>query len=308
MNQKFGGAATTTRAQLQRERMMYVGGGTFLMSLIALGALIFSGQGQVEARPDLKDNKEQLADVFGTVALVAPTAPVPQGTRLSQIALKELYWPRSEVPEGAIRDLDQAKEMYAKVSLAANQPILRSNLSSSPTIGGLSDLIPPGHRAVTIEVDATTGVEGWATPGAHVDVYLTYRDPEDSVDKTRVAVEDAVVLSFNGRTEKSTESSDTDSKRVAAASTVTLAVSAEDALKLQTAVAVGRVSLALRNGNDPRTAGPGIFAANEWEKKKKEAAKFVSKGFAQMRDEKGNLREFQLGPDARWWENQDSDS
>jgi Flp pilus assembly protein CpaB len=162
---------------------------------------------------------------------------------------------------------------------------------------------------VTIEVDATAGVEGWATPGAHVDVQVTYRDPEDNIDKTRVAVEDAVVLSYNGRTEKIKDPEQGEINRVDPTSTVTLAVTADDSLKLRTAGAIGRISLALRSSNDSRSVGSGIFAADEWDKsaKKKEGTKFVPKGFAQIKDESGNVKEFQLGPDQKWWEASDAE-
>jgi len=309
MNSGFGGGTSSRRGQAQRERMLVVGGGTFVLSLLIVIGLLVYNQSQVEAKPELKDGKAQLSDVFGTVALVAPTAPVPQGAKLTSVALKELYWPRSEVPEGAVRDMEGVKEMYAKVGIPANQPILRSNLSATPIVGGVAELIPPGYRAVTIEVDATAGVEGWATPGAHVDVQVTYRDPEDNVDKTRVAVEDAVVLSYNGKTEKIKDREEGEISRVSPSSTVTLAVTADDSLKLRTAGAIGRISLALRNSNDPRGVGAGIFAADEWDKsnKKKDGSKFVSKGFAQIKDESGSVKEFQLGPDQKWWESNDTE-
>lgn len=300
MNSRFGGMVPA-HAKTQRDRLLYVGGGTLTFALLVIGILLLYSHKPVEAVQQVKAQQQNISDVaFGTVVLIAPSAPVPKGAKLSQVPLREMHWPRNEVPEGAVRDIDSIRDMYAKVGLPANQPVLRANLSAAPLVNGVAELIPPGHRAITIEVDSEAGVEGWATPGAHVDVLLTYRDPEDNLNKTRVAVEDAVVLSYNGRTQKAQDQADV--AKVAATSTVTLAVTAEDSLKMPTARAMGRISLVLRNTNDPKSIGNGTFAANEWDDSaKKDGPAFVSKAFARFTTEDGKERHFELGPDQKWW-------
>ena len=294
----------TTRAKAHRDRLIFVGGGTMMFALLILGTLLLYSHKPVEAVQQIKPEQEQLSNVaFGTVVLIAPTAPVPKGAKISQVPLREMHWPRNEVPEGAVRDIDSIKDMYAKVGLPANQPVLRSNLSSAPPVNGVAELIPPGHRAITIEVDSEAGVEGWATPGAHVDVLLTYRDGESGLNVTRVAVEDAVVLSFNGKTQKAQDTTDVSAAKVSASSTVTLAVTAEDSLKMPTARAMGRISLVLRNTNDPKSIGNSLFASNEWDRaaEKKEGPAFQSKAFARYTTSDGKEKQFELGPDSKWW-------
>lgn len=305
MNTRFGGMVpATTRAKVNRDRLIFVGGGTMMFALLILGTLLLYSHKSVEAVQQIKPEQEQLSNVaFGTVVLIAPSAPVPKGAKLGQVPLREMHWPRNEVPEGAVRDIESIKDMFAKVGLPANQPVLRSNLSPAPLVNGVAELIPPGHRAITIEVDSEAGVEGWATPGAHVDVLLTYREGESGLNMTRVAVEDAVVLSFNGKTQKAQDSNDVSSSKVSASSTVTLAVTAEDSLKMPTARAMGRISLVLRNTNDPKSIGNSMFASNEWDRaaEKKEGPAFVSKAFARYTTSDGKEKQFELGPDRKWW-------
>ena len=299
---KFGGQRPP-KARIRPHHMIYLLSGTLMFSLITVLLLLF-GQRAVDANEEIRAADEMYVPASNSLAnlvVIAPVAAVPQGTKLSNIEFREMFWPRNEVPEGAVRDMHVLRTMYAKVGLPANQPIVRGNLSVTPPVGGVAELIPPGHRAVTIEVDATAGVEGWATPGAHVDVLLTYFDDEDKLNKTRVAVEDAVVLSYNGKTKKASE---LDIGRAFSTSTVTLAVAATEALKIQTARAMGRISLILRNSQDPTSVGKGTFASNEWERTKtsKKAPKYKSKAFASYSNGTGEKREFMLGPDSRWWE------
>lgn len=295
-----------------KKRLILVGAGTIVFSLSAIVSVLVYSNSTVEAGQQYVPEPQVNDEIaFGTVTLVAPVAEVPQGTRVGKVQLKEVYWPRDRVPEGAVRDIEDVREMFAKVKLSANQPILRSDLSNSALTYGIGDLLPPGHRAVTIEVDATSGVEGWATPGAHVDVYLTYMDQEDGVNKTRVAVEDAVVLSYDGSSKRvvSDEARSEMGSSRSSSSTVTLAVPFEESLKIQTARAIGRISLALRNTNDAKSMGQGVFAANEWEKTphKKDSKAFVSKGFARFTDNKGNDKNFVLGQDKEWWASEEGE-
>lgn len=295
-----------TPALLKRkERAVFVFGSTVLFALVIMAALLVYSDSMVQAKETAiaSANKTPQENGFGTIILVAPTSRVPKGVKLTSGHLREVHWPRDQVPEGAVRSLNEIVGMYTADNLPANQPIANNSVSPTPPTYGIGELLPPGHRAVTIEVDAITGVEGWATPGAHVDVYLTHRDQETGIFKTRVAVEDAVVLSYGGETRKLNQ---TDGERTKIQNTVTLAVAFADSLKIQTAKAVGKITLALRNSSDVASQGSEEFAATDWEgQAPKAVAKdtFVSKGYAKYTDNAGSERQFILGNDERWWKN-----
>ena len=115
---------------------------------------------------------------------------------------------------------------------------------------GLSGKLRPGDRAITIAVDSTGAIEGWAQPGNHVDVILTYRDRDLGETKSLIVVEDAVVLSFDGSAAKDKTSVDSVTGRRVRQSTVTLSVSTGDMLKLSNATSLGTIKLVLRNPDD----------------------------------------------------------
>ena len=56
--------------------------------------------------------------------------------------------------------------------MTTNEPILDTKVTGSGDKGSLSRLLDTGTRAVTINVDATTGVAGFVLPGDRVDIVL----------------------------------------------------------------------------------------------------------------------------------------
>lgn len=290
------------KASIQRQRLFFVGGSVMLFVVLIMGAVIITQSNSVARSNVSVESQEEVT--LGTVVLVAASEKLPKGTKITAAALREIHWPRDQVPEGAARSFEDVENMYANVSLIEGQPIVRSSLSSTPPAMGIERNLPPGHRAITINVTATTGVEGWATAGAHVDVLLTYLDSKDGMNKTRVVVENAIVLSFGGKA-KSAQGDEANSGSPATEiSTATLAVPFQDSLKVQTALAMGRITLALRSPTD--VASPGadsVFSAEQFDGPRRPLpapkGKPVSRGFAKFSGKDGPV-EFQLSNDNRW--------
>ena len=299
MSTRFG-ASSQSRNPILKGRLLFLGGGIVAIIAMVVVVMVVANYQDAVARQrsnPMSDPSGQPAAI-STVEILAPDGAVPYGTKLSEASLRSIRWPRSDVPEGAVRRLDEVQEMYAKIDLPAGQPILRANLTPTPPIGGVADLIPANHRATTIEVDATSGVEGWATPGAHVDVLVTYQDSNDNLKKTTIAVEDAVVLSFNGQTKKGAAPTDP-TTRVSSTATVTLAVPVMDALKIHQARAMGRISLLLRNTSDIRSPGTVVVSPKDIQgggpaPKEIKSEPEPSKGFVRFSDQKGDSKILEL--------------
>jgi Flp pilus assembly protein CpaB len=137
--------------------------------------------------------------------------------------------------------------MYAKIAIPANSPLQLQQLMDKPVASSLP--VTPGNRAVTIEIDATSGIEGQALPGSFVDVILTYH--VNGVLTSKVIVQNTRVLSLQGST-KSVEEMDPAQKGAApiGAKTITLDVSPRDALAITTSRQLGRLSLMMRYPGD----------------------------------------------------------
>ena len=291
------------RASIQRQRLLFLGGSVFLFVVLVLGA-VFLTQSQSVARSNVSvESQDEVT--LGTVVLIAANSKIPKGTKITAANIREVHWPRDQVPEGAARTLEDVDNMFASATLPENQPILRSALSSTAPSLGIDHSLPPGHRAITINVTATTGVEGWATAGAHVDVLLTYLDPKDGVSKTIVVVENAVVLSFGGNAKTPDRDDSSRGSPASEISTATLDVQFTDSLKIQTALAMGRITLALRGKDDVTSPGGNAqFDASQFNQPKRVAPAILKKdkpkGFAKFTGPGGTEHEYTLGSDDRW--------
>ena len=94
-------------------------------------------------------------------------------------------------------------------------------------------------------MDATSAVEGWARPGARVDIVWTTQNRGKQAVIT--IVQNAKILSAESLTQSQVEQT---GKSIAIPSTVTMLVTAQDAKKIQLARTSGTLSLTLRGDND----------------------------------------------------------
>lgn len=228
----------------EKERLLFIAAAGLAFSLLVIMLVILNYKRDAIASQATVQTQNQVVPVpMGTVTLFVPDREVSAGTKLGEVSFKEVYWPRNQVPANAVLDLAEIKNQFAKVNLPANLPVARQSLTTVPGRAGLP--VTPGNRAVTIEVDASASIEGYTTPGSIVDVVLTYY--EEGKLTSNVIVEGARVLSLGGDTTPG------EKRRPGApviSSTITLDVATQDALKIQTARQMGRMSLMLRSDSD----------------------------------------------------------
>lgn len=291
-----------------KTKLMMLGGGAILVCSLLLGVTVLFTDKEASAK-NRQSPQESVDSLVAQVKVFVPRGDIRVGTKLTADKLQEVTLDRSQIPEGALRPGDIQGDIYAKVDLKANMPILNFQTSTTAPVGNVADMLKPGFRAVTMSVDATGGVEGWATAGAHVDLVVTYLDPSDGKKKSQIAIENAVVLSFNRNTERGRDPLD---GRITSEATVTLAVPVVDAVKLHTARSMGKVGLILRSPDDIRSVGytevtPEDFKfgsgqklmANSDDTSLNSKSKKVN-GFASYVDNSGQTRELQLRSGSLW--------
>lgn len=195
---------------------------------------------RTEVRVDSTPSGPSVVAEFDTVSVPVPVEYVPTGTKLSAVKFQQIAYPKHQLPSGSLSSIDAYLNAVTIAPLPANLPIFAENLSldgasSNPVI----ESIPAGMRAITLQVDATSAVEGWAGSGSVIDVLLI----EDK--KTSVIAEKVKILSA--------ERSVTPVNAEAAPSvpkTVTLLVTQEQCLAINTAIPLGRIAFALRGTSD----------------------------------------------------------
>lgn len=188
----------------------------------------------------------------GMIEIIVPLQSVPPGATLDARMFHRVRKPEIIVGPDIIRDFEEIKGLYSRGMLVAEQPVHRDFLTSLQPVNALTASIPSGYRAIAISVDATSSVEGWAQPGARVDVIWVTKDFGSQM--AYVVAPNAKVLSAN----KKAEGARVDGKEADAEvpSTVTLLLSVRDSMRVRLASLNGRLALVLR-GIDSESSKPG---------------------------------------------------
>ncbi|MBP9837596.1 MAG: Flp pilus assembly protein CpaB [Proteobacteria bacterium] len=305
LGSRIGGAGTLSAHKKQR-KLMFLGMGILGFSSLLIVTILAN---QYVSANQKETPTPIVAKESSNMVILAANTKIARGTKITAEMLSEVKWPKEQLPEGTIKRFDDVVNQYAVNTIIENQPVVKSLISASAPNLSVSDLLTPGTRAVTIKVDATSGIEGWATPGTHVDVLLTYLDTSDGKNKTIVAVENAVVLSYDGLTKDDDSKEGNRDKNTINNTTATLGVPVADSLKIQTALSMGRITLAMRSSNDVTTPSIKEFSQDQWTQKVVAPAPVpvqnikrasLGKGYAKFSTPDGVQKQYTLSDEDRW--------
>lgn len=188
--------------------------------------------------------------------IVVATQPLEFGGRLTSQNVRLQDWPAASVPQGAFNTIPDALKdnRVALRPIVPGEPVLASNVSGADGRATLAGLLPAGMRAVSVSVNAVSGVSGFVLPGSLVDVLLT-REIESGTGGTAVHRSDVILESVQVLAIDQLANNKQSEPKVAR--TATLAVSLRDAQRLAMAEQAGRLSLVLRKPTD----GDAVAAA-----------------------------------------------
>jgi Flp pilus assembly protein CpaB len=202
-------------------------------------------------------------------SVVTVLRPLTFGHKLSAADFKVTSWPADAVPDGALRTLDEVfgseGDKYAKVDMAPGEVVMPTKISASGNGSALSLMLPPGMRAVTIQINEVRGVGGFVQPKDKVDIILTETKEEKDKPKavsSRVILQNILILAMGQDVRRQT------GEQPKIARSATVAVSLEDAQKLSLATTIGQISLALRNPQQETVAGMKELSLQDLDGKK----------------------------------------
>lgn len=133
-----------------------------------------------------------------------PTQRIPQGTLLTPLLFRKETLSESALAALGGRPVRHELELagrYARMLIVPGRPVTVDQLMDAPD-SALTRKIRPGFRAVTIELTHVSGIEGWGTPGAKVDVMWVSNAPDDGRFVTTI-VKGVQILSVAGKAELS---------------------------------------------------------------------------------------------------------
>ncbi len=224
-----------------------------MRSKISIMLLIAVALGLVTAKVgwDLVTKKKVAAEMKMEKVVVAKR-DLDAGTQVEPSDVMTVSWPAETVPKNAYTEVKDVVGRTVVGMVVANQPLLEGLMAPIDSPGGLQALVPEGMRAVTVEVNESSGVAGLLVPGARVDVIATLRDGQDTVAKT--IVENVRVTAIGRRLVRDPRDETSQAIR-----TVTLVMSPKDAEAIELASTYGRPRLVLRGPADNTpTVSPGV--------------------------------------------------
>ena len=190
-----------------------------------------------------------VVEAQGPKILVAQRG-LPAGTIITADAIGFQLWPEELVQDAYFLDgeADVSKLIGTVVrhNVTAGEPVTQGSLVRPGDRGFLAAALTPGMRAITVPVDAKSGVAGFVFPGDRVDMVLTQSvsgDDGPSLKASETILRNLRVLA----TDQSTTQSKKDGRTVVKAfRTVTMEVTPTIAEKVAVAQTLGTLSLTLR--------------------------------------------------------------
>ena len=207
-------------------------------------------------------------------AQVEPTGPkvlvalraLPTGTIITADAIGYQRWPEELVKDAYFidgeADISKLIGTVVRFGVTAGQPVTQGALVSPGDRGFLAAALQPGMRAITVPVDARTGVAGFVFPGDRVDMVLTQSldADEEKFRTSETILRNLRVLATDQSTQQETVDGMTQVKEF---STVTLEVTPNIAEKIAVAQQIGDISLTLRSLSDSQSEVERMIAAGE---------------------------------------------
>jgi len=178
------------------------------------------------------------------VVVAAKDIDVANALRADQLSVAQ--WPQDRTPKGGFARIEEVAGRVAVLPMGAGEPILEPKLAPQGTPAGMTALVSPGKRAMTVKVDEASGVAGFVVPNNRVDVVVSINRGDFSKDPfARVVLENLRVL---GTGQKIIEKQPDGKPQVVP--TVTLEVNPVEGERLALASQEGHLSLVLRSQRD----------------------------------------------------------
>ncbi len=202
------------------------------------------------------------ADYRSPVEVVVAAEDLAEGTTIEEAVLKTAAVPEKFVQPYVARSPRELLGMVTIAPIAEGEQILLNKVRRAEDVAAnmtLSTLMPKGKRAITIGVDAITGVGGFVRPGDKVDVLWTFKLPAVGKQEGQVVTltmfQEVTVLAVGRDLSRGRQQSEP-----AKEYTVTLALNPEETSFLLFAREQGRIQLSLRS--DQETGHASVPPAN----------------------------------------------
>lgn len=187
-----------------------------------------------------KMNKQSLPVVVAKIN-------IPPKTKITAEMVHEVLIPTDYIQPGAVQGLSSALGIMTRENIIAGEQVTQQRLVIDGKSVGFSGIIPRDKRAISVAVTEVTGVAGFVKPGDYVDVLVTFDKADIGEHASQMVLQNIQVLAADREAISGPKETSKDKKDPAlSATTVTMAVSPDEAARLTIAEEKGKIRLALR--------------------------------------------------------------
>lgn len=225
------------------------------------------------------DTQETVVIEAETVDILTARHDLAPGSFLNDESVTWTAWPEEAVHDSHLTrgEMTEAElnGAVARLAVVSGEPLTAHRIVHPGDRGFLAAVLEHGFRAVSVPVDATTGISGFVFPNDRVDVVMTMgvRSEDEDGDAEKRYFSQTVLRAIRVLAiDQSVEAADGETD---VAKTVTLEVTEKEAERVALALEMGRLSLSLNSLKRPDTmtelaiadgtlpaAGPGASALN----------------------------------------------
>ncbi len=213
-----------------------------LVLALGAGVLIFMWTSKLTNQP------AQVADKkTSTVPVIVAKADIKRGIKLNGEMVQIRNFTLDSKPSGAFTTAEEIEGRVLSIDIAGNEAITQSKLADPSVMGGgVSALIEPGKRAMSVKGNEVMGLSGFVRPGDRVDVIVSLTVGQDETPVTKLVLEQIKVLATG--TQLTTPEGE--EGKTASVDVYTLELTPKESERLALAATQGTLNFALRNEQD----------------------------------------------------------
>lgn len=185
---------------------------------------------------------------------------IPRGHILKPEDFSWQPWPQGRIDPAYIQQGTKPRSAFAgwvaRQPFAPGEPITTAKIVAPGNRGFLAAVLRPGMRAVSVRVNATSGISGFVFPGDHVDLLLTQVVPPAPGAPNKMSHKAAATILHNMRVLAINQSLSGKEGHPEIAHTATLEVTPKQSQIIAVASVMGKLSMSLRSlaGPSKKTA------------------------------------------------------
>ncbi|MFT5181476.1 MAG: pilus assembly protein CpaB [Alphaproteobacteria bacterium] len=192
------------------------------------------------AQPTIESNE---------VRILVAKKSLPAGTLINKTHLRWQPWPNSNLSDTYMKEGDFKPEDFegtvVRVGIAAGEPISEARVVKPGEHGFLAAVVQPGFRAMTVSVNATSGLAGFVLPGDRVDLILSHKLEQKGPDGRALRASETVLTDI--RVLAIDQSTNDQAEEPNPGKTVTIEVTPKQVEIVSLITDLGRLSLSLRS-------------------------------------------------------------